>query len=285
MSRGDPRARGPVAGGGADAGLAEAVLTARRLVDAADAVTVLTGAGISTDSGIPDFRGPDGLWTRDPDAEKAATLSAWLHDPELRRRTWRRRADGELWPHVEPNPGHRALLALEEREKLLLVVTQNVDGLHQAAGTDPSRVVEVHGTTRRVRCLSCSWSAPTDVVLERVRAGDDDPHCEVCGGLLKSATVSFGQNLDPRDLARAEAAATACDLFLAVGTSLQVFPINETVSLAAANGARIVIVNGEPTLFDLVADVVVRGSISEVLPVITGAVDAGPSDAGRRISD
>ncbi|RMH72521.1 MAG: NAD-dependent deacetylase [Actinomyces sp.] len=282
MSRGDPRVPGPVLGGSGAPGLAEAVLAARRLVDEADAVTVLTGAGISTDSGIPDFRGPNGLWTRDPDAEKAATLSAWTSDPELRRRAWRRRAAGELWPHVEPNPGHRALLALEEREKLLLVVTQNVDGLHQAAGTDPSRVVEVHGTTRRVRCLSCSWSAPTEVVLERVRAGDDDPHCEICGGLLKSATVSFGQNLDPRDLARAEAAASACDLFLAVGTSLQVFPINETVPLAAAHGARIVIVNGEPTPYDALADVVVRGSISEVLPVITGAADPGSGGVGER---
>ncbi len=258
-----------------------AVGAARRLVDAAEAVTVLTGAGISTDSGIPDFRGPHGLWTRDPDAEKAATIGAWTGDADLRRRSWRRRAAGELWADAEPNEGHRALVRLEERDKLLVVITQNVDELHQQAGTDPTRVVEVHGTTRRVRCLSCGWEAPMDEVLERVRAGDDDPHCHLCGGLLKSATVSFGQALDPRDLARAEAAATSCDLFLAVGTSLQVFPVNELVPLAVAHGARLVIVNGEPTPYDQLADVVVRGSISEVLPAICG----GPTGTADRISD
>ena len=251
-------------------GAADAVAAARRLVDAAERVTVLTGAGISTDSGLPDFRGPKGLWTRDPAAERASNINVYVSDAEVRRSNWARRASGALWADVEPNRGHEALVHLEERGKLQLLITQNVDELHQRAGSDPERVVEIHGTTRKVQCLACDYRDDIEVALERVRAGEEDPECPLCGWILKSATVSFGQSLDPVDLDRAERASTECDLFLAVGTTLAVSPINRTAAIAVHSGARLVIVNGEATEFDSLADVLVRGSISEVLPAICG---------------
>jgi NAD-dependent deacetylase len=243
---------------------------ARALVDTAAAVTVLTGAGISTDSGIPDFRGPKGLWTTNPKAEQASNIRYYVNDPEVRRANWAARASGELWANVEPNVGHRALVHLEARDKLHTLITQNVDELHQRAGSDPARVVEIHGTTRKAGCLSCDWRAEMELVLERVRAGEADPACPVCGGILKSATVSFGQSLDAGDLLRAEVAANEADLFLAVGTSLAVYPINETVNVAKRAGAHVVIVNGEPTALDHVADVVLHDQIADVLPLIVG---------------
>ena len=243
---------------------------ARRLIDDAVSIAVLTGAGISTDSGIPDFRGPQGLWTKNPEAEKASNIRHYVSDPEVRKTNWARRASGELWADVEPNVGHRALVHLERRQKLHTLITQNIDELHQRAGSDPTKIVEIHGTTRKAACLSCAWRAEMEVVLDRVRAGEDDPPCPKCGGILKSATVSFGQALDPLDLRRSEEAAGQADLFMAVGTSLTVYPINQTVTIAKHNGARIVILNAEETPYDPVADVVLAESISEVLPIIVG---------------
>jgi NAD-dependent deacetylase len=239
----------------------------RAWIDEAERVVVLTGAGISTDSGIPDFRGPDGIWTKNPDAEKTATLSYYLSDPEVRRQAWRNRLESPAW-HAEPNAGHRALVTLERRGKLHTLVTQNVDGLHHKAGSDPTRVVEIHGNMREVVCLSCGDRRPMEHALERVRAGEDDPACLRCGGILKSATISFGQNLEPDDVARAEQAASSCDLFLAVGTSLTVYPAAGLVPLAKRNGARVVIVNAQPTPYDDIADAVLRGPISTILPAI-----------------
>lgn len=244
------------------------ITRARALVKAAQSVTVLTGAGISTDSGIPDFRGPNGLWTRDPDAEKASNIRYYISDPDLRERNWARRASGELWADVKPNAGHSALVGLERAHKLHTLITQNVDELHQQAGIDPAKVVEIHGTTRQVACLGCGDRQPMPDVLDRVRAGEPDPPCLVCGGMLKSATVSFGQNLNPGDLERAETAAQECDLFMAIGSSLAVFPINQTVAMAAAAGARIVIVNLQATPYDDLADCLLNESISAVLPLI-----------------
>lgn len=243
---------------------------AAALVDEATRITVLTGAGISTDSGIPDFRGPNGLWTRDPEAEKASDIRFYVDDPAVRVRNWARRAAGELWADREPNDGHRALVRLEVRDKLELLITQNVDGLHLKAGSSPGRLVEIHGNTRRAMCLSCDWRDDIEVVLERVRAGEDDPPCTVCGGILKSATISFGQSLVADDLDRAQLAAASCDLFVAVGTSLTVYPIAHTVKIALRNGARVVIVNGEPTPYDDDADVVLHTSISVALPFVCG---------------
>lgn len=232
---------------------------------AAERVVVLTGAGISTDSGIPDFRGPNGVWTRDPAAEKASTLSHYLSDPEVRRAAWRNRLASPAWS-AEPNAGHRALVELERQGRLHTLVTQNIDELHQRAGSDPALVVEVHGTLHRVACLSCGETAPMERALERVRGGEEDPACRSCGGILKSATISFGQSLVAEDIERAFAAAEACDVLLALGTSLTVQPVSRLVPTAKQAGAAVVILNAEPTPYDGLADAVVAGSISEVLP-------------------
>jgi NAD-dependent protein deacetylase/lipoamidase len=242
---------------------------ARRLVGEAQAVAVLTGAGISTDSGIPDFRGPNGVWTKNPAAEKTATLQHYVADPDVRRQAWRNRLTSPTW-EAQPNAGHRALVELERQGKLHTLITQNVDGLHERAGSDPARLVEVHGNSHRVVCLSCDETAPMQRALDRVRAGEEDPACRTCGGILKSATISFGQSLVADDLVRAERAARECDLLLAVGSTLAVYPICDVVPIAARFGAGIVIVNAEPTQFDHLAAAVVRGSISEVLPEIVG---------------
>lgn len=244
--------------------------TATGLVSGAERVVVLTGAGISTDSGIPDFRGPDGVWTRNPEAEKLATLDHYLADRQVRVAAWRSRLDHRAWT-AEPNAGHRALVDLERSGRLHLLVTQNVDGLHQAAGSDPDLVVEVHGTMREVECLGCGWRGPMQETLDRVRAGEDDPPCLLCGGILKSATISFGQQLVADDLERAFAAAAACDLLLAVGTTLSVYPVANMVPIAHRAGSPIIILNGEPTDMDHLATVVLRESISQALPGLCGS--------------
>ena len=243
---------------------------AQAWISAAERVTVLTGAGISTDSGIPDFRGPNGVWTRNPAAERASNLDAYLSDPEVRRAAWRSRLTSPAWT-AEPNAGHRALVELERRGQLHALVTQNIDELHQRAGSDPALVVEIHGTMRRYLCWSCGAGGPMEEALERVRGGEEDPACLQCGGILKSATISFGQSLVPEDLARAERAALACDLLLAVGTSLAVYPAAGMVPLARQAGARVVIVNAVPTPYDAIADAVIRDPISQVLPRLLGA--------------
>jgi NAD-dependent deacetylase len=239
--------------------------TVREWIARAERVVALTGAGISTDSGIPDFRGPQGLWTKNPAAEKTATLQHYVADPEVRKRAWRSRID-TFAAEREPNPGHRALVDLERAGRLDTLITQNVDGLHQKAGTSPDRVVEIHGTVREVACLSCGERAPMERALARVRAGEEDPPCRSCGGILKSATISFGQGLVADDLARAQEAAESCDLLLAIGTTLAVYPVAGVVPIAKSAGARIVIVNAEPTEMDELADAILRGSISEILP-------------------
>jgi NAD-dependent deacetylase len=239
--------------------------TARTWIDQADRIVALTGAGISTDSGIPDFRGPQGVWTKNPQAEKLATLQNYLADPDVRKQAWRSRLESPAWL-AEPNDGHRALVTLERRGKLDTLITQNVDGLHLKAGSSPARVVEIHGTIREVNCLSCGERAPMDRALERVRAGEEDPACRTCGGILKSATISFGQSLVPEDLRRAELAAERCDLMLAVGSTLSVYPIAGVVPVAKRAGARVLIVNAEPTAMDDLADTVLQGSISAILP-------------------
>jgi NAD-dependent deacetylase len=248
----------------------ELIRTVRDWLRRSERIVVLTGAGISTDSGIPDFRGPQGLWTKNPSAEKMATLQHYVADPEVRRRAWKNRLD-TFAREVDPNPGHRALVALEERGSLHTLITQNVDGLHQAAGNSPGKVVEIHGTIREVVCLACNERAPMERALARVRAGEADPSCRSCGGILKSATISFGQNLVSEDLMRAELAAQACDLMLAIGTTLAVYPIAGVVPIAKEAGARVVIVNAEPTEMDGLADAVLQGSISVILPQLVAA--------------
>ncbi len=242
-------------------------------LDRARAVVVLTGAGISTDSGIPDFRGPQGVWTKNPKAERTSHIQHYVTDPEVRRMAWQQRLAHPGWT-ARPNAGHLALVALERRGTLHTLITQNIDGLHQAAGHDPDRVVEVHGTMREVVCLDCDERAPMQRALDRVRAGEEDPTCRSCGGILKSATVSFGQSLVPDDLRRAERAALACDVLLAVGSTLTVYPIADVPRLAKAADARVVVVNGEPTAFDDEADAVLRGPISDILPRLVAPTPA-----------
>ena len=230
-------------------------------------VSVLTGAGISTESGIPDFRGPDGLFTRDPAAQRLFDLRTYLEDPQVRVSAWRRRSEHPAWA-ARPNAGHRALVRLERSGRLAAVVTQNIDGLHQRAGQDPRLVVEIHGSLLEVECLSCGWRGPTDQTLARVAAGEADPQCLVCGGILKTTTISFGQALRAEVLAAAVRAARGCDLFVAVGTSLTVRPAASLVDVAVDAGASLVVVNAEPTPYDGIAAACLRGPIGELLPAL-----------------
>ena len=237
--------------------------TARRIV-------VLTGAGISTDSGIPDFRGPQGVWTKNPLAEKLSNIHHYLADPEVRKASWQSRLSHPAW-QAKPNPGHLAIVELERQRKLHALITQNIDELHQVAGNSPAVVIEVHGSMRRFMCWGCGMRGPMQLVLERVRAGEEDPHCRDCGGILKSDTISFGQQLVPEVIDRAMQAAGEADVFLAVGTSLQVYPIAGAFDIARSAGAKTVIINAEPTPYNDTADAVLGGSISAVLPALVTA--------------
>ena len=257
--------------------LDENVRELTRWIDECERITVLTGAGISTDSGIPDFRGPNGIWTKNPEAEKASNIQNFVSDPEVRKASWRDRLDNRAWS-ADPNDGHKALVQLERRNKLVALLTQNVDGLHHAAGSSPAKVVEVHGTLREVACLACDYRDDMQVALNRVRQGEDDLDCPECGGILKSATISFGQSLVQRDLLRAEVAAQNCDLMIAIGTTLGVYPIAAVVPAAQRVGARIAIINAEPTEMDHLADILIRESISEVLDIVVRGVSNLPDD-------
>ncbi len=239
-------------------------------IASARSVVALTGAGISTDSGIPDFRGPDGVWTRNPEAAKFVTLDAYVEDPLVRQRSWQLRREHAAW-RAEPNAGHRALARLAGAGRLAAIVTQNIDGLHQRAGTDPALVIEIHGTLFEVECLGCRDRTAMTEALERVASGEADPACLRCGGILKAATISFGQQLDQRTLRRAVNAAQHADLLLAIGTSLSVHPAAGLVEVAADVGARVVIVNASPTPYDGVADAVLREPIGQALPAIAEA--------------
>src|SRR3954468_11706503 len=245
---------------------------ARRWLEEARAITVLTGAGISTDSGIPDFRGPNGVWTKNPAAEKASTLQNYLADPEVRRFAWQNRLPSPAW-EARPSSGHMAIYDLERQGRLRAVVTQNIDELHQHAGHAQGNVIEVHGTMRWSRCWTCDDRRPTAETLAPVKAGDNAPHCLVCAadgrvGILKSDTVSFGQSLVPEVIDEAMRAADECDLLLAVGSTLSVFPAANVVPRAKSAGARVVIVNGQSTAMDRLADAVLLGQIGDLLPTL-----------------
>lgn len=254
----------------------DALTTAKGAVASASAIVALTGAGISTDSGIPDFRGPQGVWTKNPEAERTATLQHYLADTEVRRRVWQTRLHSPAWT-ASPNAGHAALVDLERQGRLVAIVTQNIDELHQKAGSDPSIIFELHGTMHQVTCWSCGERSPTPPILERVRAGEPDPSCaaevagRICGGVLKAATISFGQALDPGVIDRAASAVLAGDLLLAVGSTLTVQPAASLVPLAAAAGIPVVIVNADPTPYDRLAVALVRQPIGVALPALVAA--------------
>ncbi|MEV7612691.1 Sir2 family NAD-dependent protein deacetylase [Streptomyces sp. NPDC089799] len=238
-------------------------------------VALLSGAGMSTDSGIPDYRGPNGLWRREPDAEKLVTYDHYMADPEIRRRSWLMRAEiGALG--AKPNAAHFAVAELERAGIPVRVLTQNVDGLHQLAGLPDRKVFELHGTARAVVCTRCQVRSGMDEALARVAAGEPDPACTACGGVLKAATVMFGERLDPEVLAQAMAVAKGCEVFIAVGTTLQVQPAASLAGMAAEHGARLIIVNAEETPYDPLAEEVVREPIGTALPALLRRIAAEP---------
>jgi NAD-dependent deacetylase len=239
-------------------------------------VAVLTGAGVSTDSGIPDFRGPSGLWTRDPAAEKMSTFQVYVADPAVRQRSWQARLAHPAWT-AEPNAAHLALAGLAASGIDTLVITQNIDGLHQRAGLADDRVLELHGTMYAVVCVTCDARTTMEDALVRVRAGETDPPCADCGGILKSATVMFGQALDTDVLSRAAAGAQAADLFLAIGSTLTVEPAASLCAVAVRGGAPLLIVNRDPTPYDQIAAAVIREPISAAVPAIVDSILAHQS--------
>ena len=240
------------------------------LVAAAQRIVFVTGAGISTAAGIPDFRGPNGLWTKNPKAEKLAHIDHYVNDPEVRELAWQARLSSAAW-EARPTVAHRCITAVHERGQMRALVTQNVDGLHQAAGTPDDRVIEVHGTMHWSICWTCNDRLPMADTLKRVVAGEVDPDCLVCRaagrrGILKSDTISFGQQLVPEVIERAFTAAAGCDLLIAVGSTLQVYPVAGVVPEAKEHGAKVIIVNGGATGMDSIADVIIQADIQETLP-------------------
>lgn len=238
----------------------EALADLRALLQASSRVVVFTGAGISTESGISDYRSKGGLWDR----FQPVTLQEFVADPEKRREYWRRKRElyGQM-REARPNAGHLAIARLERGGTLLGVITQNIDGLHQQAGC--TRVLELHGTNRQVICLACGDLQPFEPVYQRLLAGEEVPLCSRCGGLLKPNTISFGQALDPRVLAEAEAWASRCDLMLAVGSTLVVEPAASIPRCAKSRGAKLAIVNRDPTPLDPLADLVLHGEAGPLL--------------------
>ena len=248
----------------------EGFATVRAWVEAAEHIVCLTGAGISTASGLPDFRGPNGLWTRNPGAERASNIRTYVEDEEVRRASWRAAADRVANPDIKPNIGHRALLHLEHQGRLLGIGTQNVDGLHLMVGHSPHLVHELHGTWRYTRCLGCGDRLPSEETVTRVWAGDDDPRCLKCGDIMKRDVILFGESLVPEVRDTALRISEECDVFLAIGTTLGVTPAAYMAERARAAGATVIIVNGSPTDRDYVASAFVMGDISELLPPLVG---------------
>ncbi|MBG0818342.1 NAD-dependent deacetylase [Planomonospora sp. ID82291] len=234
----------------------------------------MTGAGISTESGIPDYRGPAGLWRTDPEYQKLVTIDYYLADADIRRRSWRFRMDSPAWT-AEPNPAHAALVKLERSGRLAWLITQNVDGLHQKAGSDPARVLELHGNMFGVVCTGCAARSTLAAARERIEAGDPDPACQACGAILKTATVMFGENLDEQTRLQAIEAAERCETFVVIGTSLQVQPAASLAQIALESGSRLIIVNGGSTPYDGVAAEVIREPIGTAVPLLIERLISG----------
>lgn len=243
---------------------------AHDMVKKAQRIVFLTGAGISTSAGIPDYRGPDGVWTKNPGAERRSHIDTWMTDPDARIAGWQRRVN-TAWESVLPTAAHDAITALATTGRVAQVVTQNIDGLHQRSGLPAQLLVEIHGTVLNSVCLRCHAEAPIGATLERVANGELDPHCIIenpdpCGGILKAATISFGQRLRTDDIERSQGATIESDLFIAIGTTLSVFPVAGLVPLAARRNIPIIIVNGSPTEMDHLASVILDGDINDVVP-------------------
>ena len=239
----------------------------RQMIEEAKRVVIFTGAGISTESGIPDFRSPGGIWTK----MRPIDFSDFMSSAEARRETWRRRfATDETMRKAEPNRGHRAVATLVSRGKASAVITQNIDGLHQASGVPASRVIELHGNTTYAHCLDCAQRYEIADVREEFERTGEAPNCNACGGFVKTATVSFGQSMPPAAMIRAEEETLASDLFITIGSSLVVYPAAGFPEMAARNGARLVILNREPTGLDALADLVLNREIGETLGAAVG---------------
>ncbi len=240
----------------------------REWIAEARSIVGFSGAGVSTESGIPDFRSPNGFWARN----RIVEFDEFVNNRESRIEYWRQKCAS--WPDIrdaEPNAGHKAFVRLHDSGRLAAMITQNIDGLHQKAGLPRRAVYEIHGTTVESACLSCDYREPSEVSCRRVSEGDPAPECPACGGLLKPATISFGQTMPHEVLQAAERHARKCDLFLAVGSSLVVYPAALLPAVAKRAGARLVIVNRDPTPLDDIADCVLNGQIGEVLPALVGS--------------
>ncbi|HKI73732.1 MAG TPA: Sir2 family NAD-dependent protein deacetylase [Pseudomonadales bacterium] len=234
----------------------------RRLIGDAQKIVAFTGAGISTESGIPDFRGPDGIWKKVTPID----FGEFVRSEDVRRESWRRKFTGaDRMANAQPNAGHLAMAALYRMGKLTYVITQNVDGLHQKAGVPEDRVIELHGNTNYATCLSCGRRYELDAIRETFQQGETVPYCDDCGGIIKTATISFGQPMPVREMERAEVAVSDCDLFIVMGSSLVVYPAAAFPRVARQNGSRLVIVNNEPTDLDSICDLVLHRGIGETM--------------------
>jgi NAD-dependent deacetylase len=234
----------------------------KREIERASRVVVFTGAGISTESGIPDFRSPGGLWTK----MSPINFDEFIRSPEMRREAWRRKFEiDKTIIGAEPNKGHMAVAKLVDTGKVTHVITQNIDNLHQNSGVPAGKVIELHGNGTYAKCLACGLRHELDEVRALYDASDEPPACRSCNGIVKSATISFGQAMPEDEMRRAEEATLACDLFLAIGSSLQVYPAAGFPIVAKRNGARLVILNREPTELDRIADLVIHDEIGPTL--------------------
>ena len=246
--------------------ISDAILQSKRVV-------VFTGAGISTESGIPDFRSPGGVWDRfDPDE---FTYQKFLSSPVSREKYWE--FSKSLLPTIvnaKPNLGHYAIAELYHLGKLDCVITQNIDGLHQKSGLPEEKVIELHGTTKWVICLECGARYPREQIQNRLESGEKVPSCDTCGGIMKPATIAFGQPMPERETRQAEARSAACDLFLVAGSSLVVYPAAQMPLIAKDNGAKLIIINLMPTPHDQYADVVIQEKIGQALSQIVEQVKA-----------
>lgn len=245
---------------------------AHELIFSANRIVGFTGAGISTESGIPDFRSPGGVWANN----RIVEYQEFISSREGRIEAWRQKVIA--WPEMrdaKPNAGHLAFVELEKRGQLIAMITQNIDGLHQRAGHDPANLIELHGTMMHAVCLSCGATISMDEAVARVEAGELAPECEKCGGYLKTATVSFGQSMPEREMNRAYDAVENCDVFIVAGSSLVVYPAASFPALAKQNGAKLIIINRTETPLDEYADFVARDAIGKALPKLVGMKEAG----------
>lgn len=247
--------------------MSEAISQLKELLAQRSRGVVFTGAGISTESGIPDFRSPGGIWTK----MQPIDFSDFMASEEVRRESWRRKASGkDVMRNSLPNRGHRAVAELVRRGLVYSVITQNVDNLHQDSGLSDDQVIELHGNATRAKCLNCGLVYELDPIVEAFRKDETLPICEDCGGIIKTATISFGQSMPEDEMARAQEATMNCDLFLAIGSSLVVYPAAGFPVMAKQNGATLVIINRDPTDLDSYADLVLNTEIGPTLGEAVG---------------